>query len=118
YKGPEVGFKPPRVGKPHPSLSLARVIVKLHGTVGLMPWNSSKSEIDFKHKTFREIQEHIERVLFTYASMSRNWQGQWVDRVFQYSSGVVKSEELSDASKNVKIHLPIVPRHPRKRKYG
>jgi hypothetical protein len=71
YKGMEVGFKPPRIGKPHPSMSLARVIVKLTGAVELMPWNSSKSAIDFKHPAFQEIAEHIERLLFVYASMSK-----------------------------------------------
>ncbi|AFL83599.1 molecular chaperone of HSP90 family [Belliella baltica DSM 15883] len=118
YKGSEVGYKPPRVGKPHPSLSLARVLVKLHGTVELMPWNSSKSEIDFKHKTFREIMDHIERVLFTYASMSRNWSGEWEEKIFQYKTGIVKTEALNDVSRNVRIHLPAVPRSPKKRKYA
>lgn len=114
----EVGFRPPRVGKPHPALSLARVIVKLYGTVELMPWNSSKSEIDFKHKTFREIEEHIERVLFTYTSMSKNWSGQWPEQVFKYNTGRVVTDTLTDISKSVKIHVPVIKRSPRKRKYG
>lgn len=118
YKGPEVGFKPPRIGKPHPSMSLARVIVKLQGTVELMPWNSSKSEIDFKHTTFKEIEGHIERILFTYTSMSKNWSGQWPEQVFKYDMGGVVHNSLSDISKSVKIHVPIVKRSPRVKKYG
>lgn len=117
YKGHEVGFKPPRLGKPHPSLSLARVIVKLTGPVMLMPWNSSKSEIDFKHKAFKEIAEHIERMLFTYASMSRNWSGEWPQKVFAHSTGDIQRETLSDISRSVRLHVPVVRRNPRPPKY-
>lgn len=118
YKGVEVGFKPPRIGKPHPSMSLARVIIKLQGTVELMPWNSSKSEIDFKHRTFKEIEEHIERILFVYTSMSKNWSGHWPDQVFKHDSGTVVQSNLTDISKSVRIHTPIIKRSPRHKKYG
>lgn len=118
YKGAEVGFRPPRIGKPHPSMSLARVIVKLQGTVELMPWNSSKSEIDFKHRTFKEIEDHIERILFTYTSMSKNWSGQWPEKVFKYGKGDVVVNTLSDISRAVKIHVPIIKRSPRPQKYS
>lgn len=117
-KGSEVGFKPPRIGGPHPSKSLARVIVKLSGPVELMPWNSSKSEIDFKHKTFREIHGHIERMLFSYVSASRNWMGEWPSKVFNFHSGEIKKETLTDISSSVSIHPPVVPRGARRRKYA
>ena len=119
YKGPEVGFNPPRIGKPHPSLMLARVIVKLSGPVQLMPWNSSKSQIDFKHKAFQEIVTHIERMLFVYASMSRNWSGGegWTENVFQYKSGEIQSEVLTDISSSIRLHVPTVTRKPRQPKY-
>jgi hypothetical protein len=118
YKGPEVGFRAPRIGGPHPSKSLARVVVSLSGPVELMPWNSSKSEIDFKHKTFREIEKHIERMLFSYVSASKNFQGEWPAKVFSFTSGVVYKETLSDISRIVKIHTPSVPRGERHRKYA
>ncbi|SFW76608.1 Histidine kinase-, DNA gyrase B-, and HSP90-like ATPase [Sinomicrobium oceani] len=119
YKGMEVGFKPPRVGKPHPSMSLARVIVKITGPVELMPWNSSKSVIDFKHPAYKEIDLHIEKLLFVYTSMSKNWsaRGGWPEKVFKYNSGSIINEELPDISRSVRIHVPTVTRKPREPKY-
>ncbi|MBI9055104.1 MAG: ATP-binding protein [Bacteroidales bacterium] len=119
FKGPEVGFKPPLIGKPHPSMSLARVIVKLTGMVELMPWNSSKSAIDFKHPAFREIAQHIERMLYVFASMSKNWSvGEgWDEKVFKYDKGSVVTETLSDISETVRLHVPTVTRKPKQPKY-
>lgn len=118
YKGDEIGFnKPFKIGKPHSSFSLARVIVKLSGAVDLMPWNSSKSSIDFKHKTFLEIVIHIERIFITYATMSKNWSGDWPNQVFKYAIGDVKREVLTDFSSSVRIHTPVISRGPRKIKY-
>ncbi|WP_315819389.1 ATP-binding protein [Paraflavitalea speifideaquila] len=73
YKGAEVGYRPLKIGNPHPSVSLARVIIKISGPAQLMPWNSSKSEINPKHPTFKEIQEHIDRVLTHYSVLSKKW---------------------------------------------
>ncbi|WP_282085277.1 ATP-binding protein [Aquimarina algiphila] len=118
YKGDEIGFNSPfKIGKPHVSYSLVRVIVELSGPVNLMPWNSSKSSIDFKHKTFLEISEHIQRVFTTYATMSKNWSGDWPNQVFKYSVGDVKRELLADISGSARIHVPIIKRSPKKVKY-
>ncbi|MCC5946784.1 MAG: ATP-binding protein [Bernardetiaceae bacterium] len=48
----DVGFTKGKVGVPHGSISLARVIIEISGPAKLMPWNSSKSGIDTKHKLF------------------------------------------------------------------
>lgn len=118
YKGDEIGFNTPfKIGKPHPSLSLARVVVKLTGPVHLMPWNSSKSKIDFKHKTFLGISEHIQRMFVAYASMSKNWSSHWPEKVFKYKKGKVIKETILDFSSAVRIHVPIITRKPRKIKY-
>ncbi|WP_422350803.1 hypothetical protein [Flagellimonas sp.] len=118
YKGNQIGFNTPfKIGKPHVSYSLVRVIVELTGPVDLMPWNSSKSNIDFKHKTFIEISEHIRRIFTTYAAMSKNWSGDWPNQVFKYSRGNIKREVLSDFSRVARIHVPIIKRGPKKLKY-
>jgi len=118
YKGDEIGFNSPfKIGKPHVSYSLVRVIVELSGAVNLMPWNSSKSSIDFKHKTFLEISEHIQRVFTTYAAMSKNWSGDWPNQVFKYAVGDIKRELLVDISGSTRIHVPIIKRSPKRVKY-
>ncbi|ASU34245.1 ATP-binding protein [Mucilaginibacter xinganensis] len=119
YKGPEVGYKPLRIGNPHPSVSLARVIVKLTGPAKLMPWNSSKSDINPKHPSFREIQEHIDRVLTHYSTLSKKWSsaGGWEENIFKYDDGIINEEVLTNISSQVRLYLPPIPR-PSKRKYG
>lgn len=118
FKGPEVGYKPLRIGNPHPSVSLARVIVKISGNAQLMPWNSSKSEVNTKHPTFGEVQEHIERILTHYATLSKRWSnaGGWEETVFKYKTGDVKSQTIEDISSQVRLYLPPIPR-PRKRNF-
>lgn len=115
YKGTEVGFRPLKIGQPHPASSLARILVVVKGPAQLMPWNSSKSEINYKHPVFEKLQPHIEQMLWHYATLSKNWSGRWEDNVFRYSTGNIK-EEFIDAEEG-RIHLPVIPR-ARQRKYS
>lgn len=116
YKGPEVGYRPLKIGNPHPASSLARVVVKITGPANLMPWNSSKSEINVKHPAFKEIQVHIERVLTHYATLSKKWSGSWEEDIFKYKTGVVQTEVLENISSQVRLYLPPIPK-PRNKKY-
>lgn len=118
YKGPEVGYKPLKIGNPHPANSLARIIVKINGPANLMPWNSSKSDINPKHPAFKEIQDHIERVLTHYATLSKKWStgGGWEENIFKFKTGTIKKEILQNISAQVKLYLPPIPR-PKSRKY-
>ena len=119
FKGAEVGYRPLKIGNPHPSVSLARVIVKIGGPPQLMPWNSSKSEINSKHSTFKEIQEHVDRILTYYSKLSKTWStdGGWEENVFQYKAGVIAVERVSDMAAKSKLYLPPIPR-ARRRKYA
>ncbi len=106
------------IGNPHPSNSLARAIVNITGPAQLMPWNSSKSEINPKHQVFKEIQVHVERILTHYSTLSKKWSnnGGWEENVFKYKSGIVKSEIIQNISSQVKLYLPPIPK-PRLKKF-
>jgi histidine kinase/DNA gyrase B/HSP90-like ATPase len=110
YKGAEVGFERFKIGAPHPSSSLARVIVKIDGAPQLMPWNSSKSDINPKHLTFKKIQPSIEKLMLFYASVSKKFStsGGWESNVFKYASGNIITEVQEDIS--AKFYLPPIPR--------
>jgi hypothetical protein len=117
-KAPEVGWRIPGIGNPHPSKGLARVLVYLTGPTQLMPWNSSKSQIDFKHKTFTEIADHIAKILKHYGTLSKKFSSErWTETVFPYTEGEVKKETVKNFSSSAKIYLPIIPRGERKKKY-
>ena len=119
YKGEEVGFKIARIGRPHPAAQLARTIVKLYGSPDMMPWNSSKSQIDTKHNTFKEIIAHVEKVLVTYATMSKRWSagGGWDEHVFKYATGEIRTESIDKLNSTTRIRTPVIPRN-RIRKYS
>jgi hypothetical protein len=55
-KAREVGyFITSEAGVPHPDASLCRVIVGLQGPAKHMPWNSSKTGINYSHKAFQQL---------------------------------------------------------------
>ncbi|HWJ28265.1 MAG TPA: ATP-binding protein [Flavisolibacter sp.] len=110
YKEYEIGFRPLKVGYPHPSVGIIRAIVKINGSAQAMPWNSSKSEINSNHEVFLKIKDIIERLLVYYATLAKRFSvgGGWPDNVFKYSTGVIKSEVVDNST--VKLYIPSIPR--------
>lgn len=108
-KSYEIGFSPGKAGNPS-HLNLVRVIVYLNGGAKLMPWNSSKSDIDTKHKIFLEIREIIIQLVTYYASLSRRFEDSWEENVFQYQKGTVLEKRIDDFSKTISLRLPSLPR--------
>lgn len=105
-----VGFGKGLAGLPHPNISLVRVSVSLHGPAELMPWNSSKSGINYNHHTFRSIQQALIPIVKYYASLSRSLQGNWPDEVFRYKKGKISLESEVDFTDINSSNFPPVPR--------
>lgn len=105
----DVGFTKGLAGKAHPSVSLTRVVVGLEGEVQSMPWNSSKSGINPNHKVFQSLREWLVQIVKYYASLSRRWQGDWPDKVFQYSKGKVERLKIEKFLSVPKLYLPPLP---------
>jgi len=93
-KGLEVGFGTGLAGKPHPSISLLNVLVFITGESNAMPWNSSKSAINYSHPTFKKIQKHICDLVIRYAKISRALEGDWAEKLFKYSSGNIAEKSI------------------------
>jgi hypothetical protein len=98
-KDREVGYVTKFAGIPHWDASLARVIVKLYGPAKLMPWNSSKSAINYAYHIFKGVQNLLIPVVTDYSSLSRRFRGQWHNEVFCHSSGEMKHIEINDVTK-------------------
>jgi hypothetical protein len=94
----EVGYTKGKAGNDHPALALARVIVKLNGDAQFMPWNSSKSSINYKHKIFEAIRDELINLVVYYSSLSRRWQGHWPETVFQFKDGELEQLEVKSLS--------------------
>lgn len=108
-KNYEVGFSSGNAGNVS-HLNLVRVIVYLKGGAKLMPWNSSKSDIDTKHKVFLEIRHIIVQLVTHYASLSRRFESSWEENVFQYKVGDIPNTKINNISQSVKLRLPSLPR--------
>ena len=114
-KEKEVGYISAHAGIPHSDASLARVIVKLYGPARLMPWNSSKSAINFGHHIFKGLQDFLVPVVSDYSSLSRRFKGKWEEEVFKYSTGEMQYVDIQDIAKVKRSYLPPLPRvrkHP------
>ncbi|TCZ74060.1 ATP-binding protein [Flaviaesturariibacter aridisoli] len=117
YKGAEIGYRPLKIGNPHPSVSIVRAIIKLNGASQAMPWNSSKTEVNPNHELFRKVKDILERLLVYYSTIAKRAStgGGWAETVFKYSVGEVQREVVDDIS--IRLHVPPVPRIV-KPKYG
>lgn len=110
----DVGFTKGKVGVPHGSISLARVIIEINGPAKLMPWNSSKSGIDTKHKLFLLTRNSIIETIKHYASASRSLFPQREVMIKPYIEGALKVQNLESVSEIVSSKLPPIPKIEKK----
>jgi hypothetical protein len=112
----EVGFVRGLIGVPHPGIALLRVILKFRGPAQAMPWNSSKSGLNYNHLTFEHVRQWVLDVSMHYAKLSKNWQGEWPERVFKHKSGQIENHVVSDIAATRKSYHLKLPKF-RKRKH-
>ena len=97
-------------GVPHPDASLCRVVIHLQGAAELMPWNSSKSGINFSHPAFLQLRPKLIELVSYYSSLSRRLKHDWPRRVFSYPEGDMETIEPDEILFDRKIVLPQLPR--------
>ncbi len=115
----DVGFTAGIAGKPHADISLARIIVNLHGPARLMPWNSSKADINPSHEVFQAMRKWLLTVVKDYTSLSRRlskMEGGWPTNVFEYDEGNLVEVEIPDIPMAATSYLPPLPES--KPRYG
>lgn len=108
----DVGFASGLSGKPHADISLARIIVNLHGPARLMPWNSSKADISPSHEVFQALRAWLLSVVKDYTSLSRRLSkadGGWQENVFKFPSGDFTKVDIGDISVANTSYLPPLP---------
>ncbi|WID94889.1 ATP-binding protein [Bosea vestrisii] len=106
----DVGFTTGQAGKPHPKISLTKVIVHLRGDAASMPWNSSKSDISTKHAVFVALHDWLVTIVSAYARISRIWMGDWPDKVYAYADGEIEHVQIGDFLTATKSYLPDPPK--------
>jgi hypothetical protein len=107
----EVGyFVSAEAGVPHPDASLCRAIVELNGPARLMPWNSSKSQIDFAHQAYLCLRPNLIQLVSQFSSLSRRLKHDWDGQVFRYEGGELHEIEPSEVTAKGRIVLPPLPK--------
>jgi hypothetical protein len=107
----EVGYYvTSEAGVPHPDASLCRVIVRLEGHPELMPWNSSKSDINIAHPSFMQLRANVISLVSYYSKLSRRLKRSWEDDVFSYDDGSVEEIDPKEAIVGNRLILPKLPR--------
>jgi len=106
-------------GVPHPDASLCRAIVRLQGPAQLMPWNSSKSGIDFGHVAFQGLRPILITLVSHFSSLSRRLKDDWEHKVFQYEEGQIEEVEAGEVAAGKRLVLPPLPpmNKPRAERY-
>lgn len=105
-KTPEVGFP----GTPHPSFSLARVIVNLSSSPDLMPWLSNKRGISYNHPTFRTIRADIIEALKHAVTFSRILKENAITKVEPFKEGTILEKKMGITERIKSSKLPPVPK--------
>jgi len=103
-------FVTSEAGVPHPDASLCRAIVKIRGGAKLMPWNSSKSDVNFEHPVFLAIRSALIQLVSHFSSLSRRLKNDWDGQVFRYHDGVVLAMDPVEIRPGNKLVLPPLPR--------
>ncbi|HEV2691954.1 MAG TPA: ATP-binding protein [Verrucomicrobiae bacterium] len=84
-----VGYFAGAAGKPHFDASLVRAIVEFSGSARQMPWNTSKTAIQYHHKTFKHIEKWLHNSLKKFTQVSRALRDSWDESVFPHQTGKV-----------------------------
>jgi len=106
----EVGyFVTSEAGVPHPDASLCRAIIKIGGAAKLMPWNSTKSGINFSHPLFHAIRPTLIQLVSHFSSLSRRLKDDWDGKVFQHDKGEIVPTDPVSAQQGKKLVLPPLP---------
>ncbi len=107
----EVGyFITSEAGVPHPDASLCRAMVRLNGQAKLMPWNSSKSGINYSHPAFQQIRSTLVPLVAHFNSLSRRLKDDWNDKVLRHTTGQIDPITPAEATDRGRLVLPPLPR--------
>jgi Histidine kinase-, DNA gyrase B-, and HSP90-like ATPase len=109
-KDRECGYYSGAAGVPHPDASLARAIITMDGPARLMPWNSSKTAINYSHPVFKDIQLLIVQLVSHFSSLSRRLKRSWEKDVFKMTKGSVVEVDEQAVVDGRPVYMPTLPR--------
>jgi len=103
-------FVSTEAGVPHPDASLCRAIVQLQGSAQLIPWNSSKTNVNTAPGVFQDLRPTLIQLVAYFSSLSRRTKHAWGDDVTPYTSGAIEEVSVTDIASGKRLNLPRLPR--------
>lgn len=108
-KAPEFGFISGIAGVAHPRMSNARIIVEFSGAAKHMPWNSSKTGLNYNHAVFRAVRGDIHAAVKNATALSTRLQPTFEKSIAPFKEGKVVSESLAAEERLTPSKLPAIP---------
>ncbi len=88
-----------------------RIFVYLKGNPELMPWNSSKSGVNYKSKIFEKIRDRIVQIVTYFAKLARSFSKNNIN-FYQYKTGSI-IENIIDSKVPIRLYpLPTPTKKP------
>jgi hypothetical protein len=111
FKTRDVGyFVTGEAGVPHFDASLCRAIVHIQGPAKLMPWNSSKSNINTAHTVFQQLRPTLIQLVSYFSSLSRRLRNEWDEEAASQTTGAIEQVEVGQITAGRRLNLPELPR--------
>jgi len=108
-KDVEYGFLTGVAGVPHPSMANSRVVIEIVGGASDMPWNSSKTGINFNHAVFRAIQTDVHTAVKHSTAVSKKLWEHFDEKIAPYKTGNILVAPLKADAHLTLSKLPPIP---------
>jgi hypothetical protein len=95
YKDAEIGFTTGILGHQHPAIAWFRGVVRIHGANADMPWNSTKSGLDFSNPIVSSLKAKLTELAKPYVQLSRRLAVDSKETIAPYSSGKIETVDLT-----------------------
>ena len=88
-----------------------RIFIYLRGNPELMPWNSSKSGLNYKSKIFEKIRDRIVQIVTYFAKLSRSF-SKSNENFYQYETGSIVEHKINSKVPLKLYSLPTPTKKP------
>jgi hypothetical protein len=95
YKHPEIGFTTGILGFPHPAIAWFKGIARITGANEDMPWNSTKSGLDFSNPIVQSLKDKLVKLAKPYVQLSRRLGGDSKRQIAAFPSGRIRTVDLT-----------------------
>ncbi len=105
----ELGFHAGVAGVPHPSMANAQVLLEIIGPAADMPWNSSKTGLNYNHPVFQALQADIHTAVKNCTTLSKRFWPTFEESLAPFRAGNVIVEPLKPEGRITTSKLPPIP---------